>query len=128
MEYKSTKNDGFVNKLKELYDNGNNNKNNNKNNKIIYRKYKRTESQVKLNKKLFKLNTEKDIGKPNEGLRISIKSNKKQKVLKTKTNKKIITRKSTSDIKSNYKYFSPEKLNKFRVSNKFKLKKDINIF
>ena len=89
MKYKSTKNDGFVNKLKELYDNGNNNKNNNN----IYRKYKRTESQVKLNKKFLKLNIENDICEANEGLRISFKPNKKQKSLRTKTNKKSLQEK-----------------------------------
>ena len=120
MKYKSTENNDFVNKLKELYDHGNNNKNNNNN---IYRKSKRIESQVKLNNKLFKLNTENNIGGANEGLRISIKSNKKQKTLRTKTSKKIITRKSSSDARSKYKFFSPEKLGKLRVSNKFKLKK-----
>ena len=108
MKYKSSENNGFVKKLKELY--GKNNKNNNDNN--IYRKSKRTESQVKLNNKLFKLNTENNIGGANEGLRISIKSNKKQKTLRTKTSKKIMC-----------KFFSPEKLAKLRVSNKFKLKK-----
>ena len=109
MKYKSTENNDFVNKLKELYDHGNNNKNNNNN---IYRKSKRIESQVKLNNKLFKLNTENNIEGAKEDLRISIKSNKKQKTLRTKTSKKIMC-----------KFFSPEKLAKLRVSNKFKLKK-----
>ena len=128
MKYKSNKNNAFVNKLKDLYDNNNiNNKNHNKNknkntcnDNNIFRKSKRTESQIKVNKNFLKLNTENDFGRVKEGLRIS---NKKDKLFRTKTNKKIITRKSTSDVKSNYKFFSPDKFNKFKLSNKYKFKK-----
>ena len=69
----------------------------------------------------MKLNTENDLGKGNEGLRVS---NKKDR---TKTNKKIFIRKSTTDVKPNFKFLSSEKnVNKFRVLNKFKYKKSHN--
>ena len=69
----------------------------------------------------MKLNTENDLGKGNVGLRLS---NIKEKTCRTKTNKKIFIRKSTTDVKSNFKFLSPDKkVNKFRVSNKFRYKK-----
>ena len=97
MKYKSTKNNIFINKLKDLYDNSNinNNKNSNKNNNknkninndnFIFKKTKRAESQIKLNKKFLKLNIENGIDEGNENLKISNKPNKNKKPLRAKTN------------------------------------------
>ena len=129
IKYKSTKTNGLINKLKDIYENNNKNHNNrNKdkdkdpsNDNILFRKTKRTVSQIKVNKKFLKLNTENDLGKGNEGLKVS---NKKEKTCRTKTNKKIFIIKSTTDVKSNFKFLSPDKkVNKYRVSNKFRYKK-----